>query len=548
MIKKYSIIILLISSCVGKTKENVVTEIVTESMVAEQEKLCVSKYEIEKREKEITSFIDTMSVKEIKKHLHNNFDYYVNNKSSIIKALKANQKNEDDKFKSESKLYLPSEEKYKDKENIYLKLVNNNHSNYKDTVQKGSYFNQLFKNNKSFLKTRVRNNGATIYKFKTEETVSPHYFLNFDSEKELRIMNIYYHDGTINNTPTPIESHSFPLNSIPVGNMKHVDSLQLEFKIKYVSKIDSIHFKKDEIGVQKGDYKLLKMENNYVEYEIPNDYYPYHKGTILEEAYFNKEGKVLETRFTIGNCYTNTPEEDYKERLNYNKNVFEYIKNLETKEQLFLTLKYLSLKYFNTIRKEIRKNRVTLQGNIDSFTLYIENRRDTISFLATLKNSSPLKNMYLHELENETAFINKNGKLITSIPSSINFLYLLKTSTYSDRYFYTYDKKEDTRVYYFLNEEKQIIEQLPYSKMQYICPSILGVEEKDKEGFQLLSTENNVLLSDKTFTRFLIMRYTDVGILMYSKDGNYILYDQNNQLITEETQVVKKIILKETSY
>jgi len=523
-------------------------QVITEKMLEIQEELYPDKDEIKRIEEEIRSFLDTTSVEKIKKRLEDNYRYYLDNKDTIIKILKFHQKNEDDRFLSITKSYKPSEEKFDDDESVYEKLVNNNHLNYRDTVQSGAYFDQFFKDNTSFLKTSVRNNGATVYKFRLEQTIQPYYSLNFDSEKELKIMNIYYNDGTVNSIPTSIPSHSFPLNSIPVDQMKHVDSLQMEFKIKYVSKIDSIHFKKSEIGVKKGKFKLLKMEKNYVEYETPNDYYPYHVGSVLKKIYFNKEGKVLENRFSIDNCSTETVEETYKDRLGYNKTIFEHIQNSSSKKQLLLTLKYLSLKQYNASLKKTRKNRVTLKGNVDAFTLNIEKRRDTLTFLTTLRNASSVRRLYVHELENNTEFINKNGKVITSIPSSISFLYSLRSRRYSDIYFFTKTENKDKKTYYYLNRKTQTIERLPYSKIEYLCPSILIVKEKNKEGFRLLSTKTNRLLSDKTFTRFFEMRYTGEGITLYSKEGNYLMYDQSNKLITSTSEEVEKITLKETTY
>ncbi|MEN7547205.1 hypothetical protein AAG747_04755 [Rapidithrix thailandica] len=541
MIKKKSIIVLcLFTSCFSKAQETITREPVTESMVIEQEKLCKDKNEIQKIENEIESFLDTVSIEHLKKQVNDNLTYYLNNRGTILEALNNNQKEIDKRINSELKLYLPNEEKYIDKENIHLKLVNNNHIQYRDTIQKGTYFNQLFEYNKSFIKPQVMNSGFATYNFENEETTLPYYSLNSHSEQDLRIMNIYYHDGTEKNVPVPIEPHSFPLNSIPVEKMKHVDSLQMEFKIRYLTKIDSIHFEKNEIGVQKGAFKLLKMEDNYVEYETPNAYDPY-----LEAYYYTNEGRALKTRFSISNLSVETPEQEYNEMLNYIKITSEYINGVNTKEQAFLTLKYLDLKNHNGSLKNAKKDRVTLEGNVNSFTLYVENRSDTITFLTTLKNNSPVKGLYLHKLEDKTEFINKDGKVITSIPSSINFVYSQQTGYHSDKYFYT--KGIEERDYYYLDQDKQVVSQLPYSQIEYLCPSILLAREKGKEGFQLLSAEDNRLLSDKTFTRYIVQRYTGVGILLYNDEGSFLLYDQNDKLVTENSKTVTEITLKKAS-
>ncbi|SNR16224.1 hypothetical protein [Tenacibaculum jejuense] len=543
MIKKLLIIVVFMLFSVAQAQEKV-----TEEMLKEQEQLCVDKYDIERIEKDIHSFIDTLSIKEIKKRLKTNFNYIVNNKDTIIKQLQYYRVAEDNRFERDTKHYTLEEERYEKKKNIKSTLVNNNHLHYRDTVQNGAYFEQLFKDNASSLKNKVRNNGATVFKFSSEKTIQPYYSLNQHSEKELKIRNIYYHDGTVNNTPTSIPSHSFPLNSIPIDQMKHVDSIQLEFKIKYVSKIDTIHFNKSDIGVKKGNFKLLKMEKNYVEYETPNDYYPYHKGSILEKVFYTSEGKVLENEYSLSNISLKTLEEDYKGRLNYRKINYEYVKDATTKKQIFRILKYLSLKYINADIKNSKKERVLVKGNVNALTLYLENRRDTITFLATLKNEAPVTKLYTHKLENKTEFIDKNGKIITSIPYPISFYYSSVLDEHSKNIFFTDTKRVKDRTYYFLNKEQQQINEIPYDIIQFLCPSIIVVEEKNKEGYKLLSTQTNKLLSNKTFTRYFVMRFSDKRIYMYDSKNSYVLYDQNDELVTKNSTNVKSIRLVKEDY
>lgn len=559
MIKKQSIVIsvlllsfTLVRCQVNASGDNITKEPVTELMVIEQQQMCLDAYEVEKINNNVNLYIDTTSVSDIKKQIKKSYEYFLNNKDDIIKQLEKHQKYEDDEFLSLTKLYLPDEEHFYEKENMYEELVNNNHTNYRDTILTGVYFNQVFKNNTSSLETKVRNNGATIFKFDTEETVQPHYSLNFHSEKELKIMNIYYHDGTVDSNETTIPEYSFPLNSIPVNKMKHIDSLQMEFKVMYVSEIDSVHFDKNEIGVKKGDFKLLKMENNYVEYETPNDYYPYHIGSILEEEFYNKEGKVLSTSYGISNLSLKTAEEDYNARLNLKRDVFEYTYIVNTKEEIANALKYVYLKDYNVYLKETRKQKITLEGNAESFTIYQEKRRDTITFLATHKNLEVVKQLYVHKLEDKTEFIDNNGKMITSIPSSIDFLYFSKERTYSDKYFFIDTDKDSYSIddieYYYLDGKKQIITKLPYSNIDFICKSIIKVSKNDSEGFQLLSTEENKLLSDEVFNSFIMMSYTGEGILVYNDEGSFLLLDQNGDVITENSEIVTKITLKKVEY
>jgi len=462
---------------------------------------------------------------------------------SILLIFNARHLSLDEEFTAKKKHYKPEEEEIIEREDMYAKLVDNNHLRYRDTILKGTYFNQQFKDGASFLETQLKNNGHHSYNFKTEETINPFYYLNFHNEKDLRIMNIYYHDGTVNNTPTPIESSAFPLNRIPVDKMKQVDSLELEFRVRYLTNIDSIHFEKHEIGVQKDGFRLLKMEDNYIEYETPHEYYPYHKGDILEEYYFNKDGKPLDPDYTFSNLSISTPEEEYEHLLDMRKESAEYVSQVDSKEQLFLTLKYLGIKGYTTNTKKTRKTMALINGNIDAFTLYLENDRDTLTFTATLKNGNPSKQIFVHTMEGKTAFIDNSGKEFASIDDEIYFHFIPQSGSKSDRYFFTDTENDEDRRYYYLDHKNQTIAKLPYTEIDFLSPDIIRAWETEDGGFKLLSALNNELLSDLEFRSHTEYLYIDKGIYLYTEESTYRLFDQNNFPVTSNSEKVTSITL-----
>ena len=549
--KKYKIGIVIISlsfmSCNSQIEKVDPLKVVTQKMVEEQESLCHSPYKIKQFETDITAYLDTTSIEEVKNQIKTNYEFYLNNKADIIDNFTAADKDENDHFKSLTKSYLPDEERFSNRENVFDKLVNNNHLSFRDSINKGVYFNQYFENNKSSIRAVTRYNGAAAFRYTENSSYRPYYPINFDSEEDLTIMDIFYYDGTQDNNPVAVDVHAFPLNAIPIETIKPIDSFKIEIKLKYLAKIDSVHFNKDEIGVQKGNIKLLKMEDNYVEYELPSDYYPYHKGTVLKEIFFNKEGNVLDTEFGISNCGNETPEEGYVEYLELKKEIYEYVYNAHTYEDLFLTLKYIELKFKNQDDRSRKVNKNVLKGNVDSFTLYLENRRDTLTLLPTLKNIEPIKNVYVHELNDKTDFIDKKGKVIKSFPSEVSFIYNSKTQNYSDKYFYVKTEDYDRNIYYFLNQDNQSITKLPYSSIDYLCPSIFYARSEDEEGFKLLSIENNELLLEESFNSFFASKYTS-DILVTNEAGTFVIYDQDDKLVTFQTEKVNTIILKETDY
>ncbi|MCL5128385.1 hypothetical protein [Algibacter sp. L4_22] len=532
-------------SCNSQIEKVDPLKVVTPKMVEEQESLCHSTYKIKQFETDITAYLDTTSVEEVKNQIKTNYEFYLNNKADIIDNFTAADKDENNHFKSLTKSYLPDEERFNTRENVFEKLVNNNHLSFRDSINKGVYFNQYFENNKSSIRAVTRYNGAAAFRYTENSSYRPYYPINFDSEEDLTIMDIFYYDGTQDNNAVAVDVHAFPLNAIPIETIKPIDSFKIEIKLKYLAKIDSVHFNKDEIGVQKGNIKLLKMEDNYVEYELPSDYYPYHKGTVLEEIFFNKEGNVLDTEFGISNCGNETPEESYVEYLDLKKEIYEYVYNAHTYEDLFLTFKYMDLKFKNQDDRSRKVNKKVLKGNVDSFTLYLENRRDTLTLLPTLKNIEPIKNVYVHELNDKTDFIDKKGKVIKSFPSEVSFIYNSKTQNYSDKYFYVKTEDYDRNIYYFLNQDNQWITELPYSRIDYVSPSIFTARLKNEEGLKLISTEKNQLLSEETFTNFIASRYTD-DLLVTNDAGTFAIYDQDDKLVTLQTKQVKTITFKKS--
>ncbi|WP_117884497.1 hypothetical protein [Aureibaculum luteum] len=546
----YSILLIsTIGSCQNTDKTDISTLKVTSEMIAEQEAKCLDTYLITKI-KDYNRDLDTLSVKEIKKLITENFKNLKKNKEDFISRNENALYQENNYFDSLTKPYLLTDEKLTDKENTLKKLVNNNHINYRDTILKGIYFNQSFKENKSYIKPIVRNNGSTVFKFSSEKTIYPFYNLNFHSEEDVQITDIYYHDSKENSLPTA-EIH-FPLNPIKIPQMKHVDSVAMSFKVRYLSKVDTLHFTKADIGVQKGKVKLLKMEDNYVEYELPYDYYPYHKGTLLEKVFYNKKAQVLDSEYSLSNTNHETAQEYYQDNLNHLQDIVSAIKNLNTREEIYLTLRYIALKNANIYLRSRAINRHLLKGNVSSFTLYLENTRDTISFSTILKNIDSVKEVYVNTFEEKTEFIDKNGKFISSIPHEITFLKSSRGNIQSTSYFQILNESYKFD-YYFFNSKNGKYRALPYSNMEYLCPSILMVSSKDDKGIslgiQLISTLEPKVLTDVAFNNFRNLNYSKEGIVMYTDGSYYNLYDQNNQIITPYTSTpITKITPKKIEY
>ncbi len=517
------VIVLLINALCCKAQS------ITVEMIAEQERRCPAPYLVEKIEGELSS-LDTLPVKEIKRLLKRNYDFFSKNKDSVIQIFQQEALQVDTLFRSKIKQYTEEEESIQENTNIYKELINDNHLKYRDTLQAGLFFEQTFQNNKSSIEMIGRNRGAMVYKFATEETIQPFYFLNHDSECEMTVTNIYYHDTKEPNVPIKEEYWSFPLNTIAIPQMKHVDSIDIHFEVTYLTRIDTVRFYKDEVGATKKNIMLKEMYDNFVTYTTPYDYYPYHKGTLLEKAFYNEKGDLLSTEYGLSNSPTESALQRYKERLKFLKELYDLSKTQQTREDLYRVLKYVQLKRTNRYLRSKTLNRQVVEGNVASMKLYLENQRDTLSFSARFRNIKAPSGMYVHRLEGQTAFIDKNGKLITQLPHKINFLYDLMSNRYSQYYFFTEDP---SATYYFLDRENKKYIKLPYKRLAFICPSLIGAQQDDG---------TVVLLSTDTYKQLDVGRIESYQILPASKmimirgyDEIRYLYDQEGRRIKSTT-------------
>ncbi len=510
---------------------SVAGQMVTEQMVETERARCPAPYLVAQIDT-MHRQLDSLSVSEIHELFSENVTYFKGNKQELLSRFQENIDNEEKRFASLIKKYTATEEQVLIKENILPNLVNTNHLNYRDTVQAGVFFRQTFEDGKSLLAPVVRNNGATVFMLRTETQVNPFYRLNSDSEQDLTIEKIYYHHEKEQNVPIPIEGYSFPLNPMAVPKMKHVDSIQMRFDIRYLTKVDTVHFTKKEIGVQKGDVKLLQMDANFIAYELPYNYYMFYKGKVLEEAYYNKKGERLEEKFGLSNNSNNTAIAEYDERLASLEKIADRTKGIQDRQVLYRTLEYLELKRTNAYLRSKVVNKQAVEGNVDSFTLYLENRRDSISFSAMLRNRLPDKKLYDLVLEDKTEFRNKAGALQLSIPFKVKFVNASMNVNRHQVYFYKDGERHYEKTYYSLDSENKTYQKLPYSEIQFLCPAIVWAKHPEKNGLQLLSSGEHKLLSEKVFINY---SYGDV-IEVYTEEGTFYLLNQNGQPISIDTK------------
>lgn len=413
-----------------------------------------------RKSKENLEELDTISVEKIKKGIQKKYQFYKNNKKKIIQQLNDYKEKGKADFLSLQKEYQPDEEKTEEVANTYKKLVNNNHSKYKEYLKKGLVFKQNFQQNKSYLKFIGKtDNNATVFKFNTEELVYPFYYTNPDSENKLTVQKVYY-TNSVEEKPVELDeflTHSFPLNFNFALQKKRIDSIDIQFRLRYLTKVDTLEFTKQDIGIEKNGITLLKMDKNYVVYSAPANYYEYYKGKILEEEFLNANELPLETERGVTYSSEKTAEEDYAQTLQHFKTIALHLKDVNTREELYNVLIYYDLKSRKANLNYKDKHRTILKGNAKKLKLYLENSRDSIQFQARFRNAYPKQNIYDHSVDDtRTEFIDELGNVVTTLPYQTSFL------RSSNNYVFIKDKYGDPKSYFFINQKKKTLDKLPY--------------------------------------------------------------------------------------
>lgn len=496
-----------------------------------------------RKSKEIVEELDTLSVEEIKKITKKNYQFYKNNKQKIIQYFNNHEDKEKANFLLLQKDYKPDEERTIKVVDTYKKIVNNNHIEYKEYLKKGLFFEQKFQQNKSYLKFIGKTeNNATIFKFNTEETVRPFYYSNQDTENKLTVKKVYYTNSVEEKSIEleEISTHSFPLNFNIGLQKKRIDSIDIQFHLRYLTKVDTLEFTKQDIGIEKNGITLLKMDKNYVVYSAPANYYNYYKGKILEEEFLNANGLSLETDHGVTYSSVQTAEEDYNQSLQSLKTISLHLKDISTREDVYNVLIYYELKRRKTALNYKDKHRTVLKGNVEKLKLYLENSRDSIQFQARFRNAYPKQNIYYHSIDNtHTEFIDELGNVATTLPHQVHFLRNSKNYTVVD------DKYGYPKNYYFINQKNKTLDKLPYNKILHVHNNLFYAKTNSKD-ITLLNDKNEKLLPQKKITRVHRSYFGSIWVCIDHKIYNLINY--NGKIINTKTKgEIKNITLKQTN-
>jgi len=216
---------------------------------------------------------------------------------------------------------------------------------------------------------------------------------------------IFYSDGTSISEGISENKLSFFFEN-PWGNIAVIDSIQIDYNIRYTAAYDSLELSKKtkKIKYKDGLIKIEKLEKNYVYLTVSDKY-----SDRLNIRALNSDGKILnQNSSSFGPMPDNKSKDGFEEILGLLEEVQTKLKADKFKDTESLK-KYL-LKKVDKIESVKDKDRVYhlkyyFEGNIENLRLYIETeeKSKTVSFTAI--NDNEFKNILLKQTEEHIIFM-----------------------------------------------------------------------------------------------------------------------------------------------
>ncbi len=379
-----------------------------------KETLKLKKEQLTKSEKKLFSNIikglDTLNVKDSKKHVEDYINYFQKQKEEIsgraLNIRKIDKTKEEQKFKIDT-----TEINY---------LINK--------LKTESTFEQTFEDNISEIDLKV-------------------FWPNTYIDKKFTTKSIFYHDQTINDTIKNTTMRVLQHYSPSFNSLKLIDSISIEANFTYIKKFDAVDFNKNELGVKKQDIALLELRDNYVYFtsDKPEDFF-------LIEAY-NKEGTALSVEQQWRGLVPGQEAVTYNNKIKLLEQAKASLNKVKTKKEALLILENLDINI--VLERRAHKHfQYSFKGNIDHIKICSNKQIGKKTVVFTSKNNIAVRPVYINKLENSSHFINTNGEfLFASNKTDLDFI---------NNFFL---KEEEN--YYFLNLEKKKLQKLNYNETIY---------------------------------------------------------------------------------
>jgi len=329
-------------------------------------------------------------------------------------------------------------------------------------------------------------NGKSLVKFKK---IGDDYWNTMWMEEGMsegfRPKAIYYKDGTtVTEGISDYEYSTF--FEEPWGPIKVIDSIAIEYSIRYTADYDSLLVtkKSKKVDYKDGSIKVKKLENNFLYVTISD---AYADGFYVNAL--NAEGKVLNA-----NSSSYSPTSDNQA----GNGISEILKTLEDvqaklKANKFKDTKALKkylLKNLSKIKEAkdndgVYHNKYYFQGNIDTVKLFLETKEisKTITFTAT--NTSGFGDIILMQDKIHNIFLDANAKELFRLEYT-------PLEQQRSRYF------QNDSLYYHLDIENKTLNALDVFRV-WEAPNGLAFIQDTQEASFLAYNANHELVSEIAF-------------------------------------------------
>jgi len=403
--------------------------------------------------KELLAEIDNKSIEEIKKEINSNVKTF----EKFVSFF------DDPSFKDEIKKIAKEDESYGSLYKIDTSKINDAMNQFADIK-----FQQQFESNKTKLKF--------IFPGRFNDPVS----LGEGVSEYYTPQKVYYSNGK---TETETEGFKKRVSSdffYDWGNAIPIDSMKIDYKIKYITEIDSVTLSKNnpKVNYGGGEIRIEEIKDNYIYITKSSSI-----KEILKYQAMNDEGKILDGSSSMSGSFS--PKRQKK----VIRGLLSAFKTLQTKlnEDKFenasqvkdyIIKKFGKLDYFT--RSSLYHKELFYRGNVASIKLFFEKESKKIetNFIArNISNYGDLIPMAKAKRDT-TMFINKNGEEQFKVAGN----YVAVNSR-----FYTDDK-----FYYHLNvAQKEMTKLLAFNITG--MDKMVAVQQEESGLIALFDLENKQL-------------------------------------------------------
>ncbi len=313
-----------------------------------------------------------------------------------------------------------------------------------------------------------------------------------------------------------------------------IDSMTLQHSLKSISKVDTVIFRKKDIGKTKNGVTLLEMSDNYVCFETPKDYYEEREiGSLMTFEAFNTESKMLATDyFDKDALYFDSLDKKYDYWMKHYKSLYKGIKKAKTKHEAISVLEHYWVE-LGTLYKRPKNFQFHFltKGNIDHLQVYVLRDFKTSKLDITITNSRMHQNIFTNRFKNKTDIINKHGETIASFPKKLEFINSIHMGIrgYENTYYLVGNKN-----FYHYDRSAKKIKKLPeVRRIEYL---------KDKLAYGC--TDNGYIIMDtcgnRTIDEYfkLIYGYKDAIIVQRKNLMHTVVLDNGTKLSNNEYSVI----------